>query len=107
MAGYFTQNYVNKPIKLMGLTSIQMFAVIGLMGLTVVICVSVLQTGALVALGIDAIMAIPIFIMTSKMNKEHKKGNPGYLNSYLAFMSTPRRIIDQKNVFKIIFNEHQ
>ncbi len=102
---YYTQNQVNKPIKFMGLSSRMIFAIIGILGLNVIFCVTILglkimQTGI-----VEFVLVIPITLFTARMNTEWRKGNKDYIGSLFSFMRTPRRIVDRKGLFKMLINE--
>jgi len=102
---YNTQVQMNKPMKFMGLSSLQLFIVIGILGLVMLVCMSFLKTPFIIPLVIDGILFVPIFLISKKLGKEHKKGNSDYYGSYVAYMSTPKKIIDKNKIFSFLVNE--
>jgi hypothetical protein len=102
---YKTQVHMNKPMKFMGLSSTQLFITAGSFGFVMVICISVLKVSVLVPFFIDSVFFVPVYFISKKLAKEHKKGNSTYLGSYLAFTSTPKKIIDKNKIFSFIVNE--
>jgi hypothetical protein len=91
---------VNKPIRMMGLTSMQFILVIAILGLSAVIMISI-GAAFLTMVFVLVIEIIPIMIYVSKSIKESKKGNYTFYSSWSAFQSTPRKIQDN-GVFKML-----
>lgn len=102
---YLTQVQMNKPMKFMGLSSMQLFISIGILGFIIVISTTIFHLSPLVPFLIDGVIFIPIFFGSKKLAAEHKKGNSTYLGSYFAFMNTPKKIIDKNKIFSFIVNE--
>ena len=102
---YNTKNQLNKPIRMMGLSSLQLFGIIGVVGLSVVISVTLFGLGILGSLVVAAFFLLPAFFIAGKLSTEHKKGHPDFMKSYMTFMSTPRKIIDKKGVLSMIYQE--
>lgn len=102
---YHTFVQMNKPMKFMGLSSLQMFVVVGLLGIVVIVCTSFIKTHVVVPILIDGVLLIPIFFISQKLKIEHKKGNSDYFGSYLAFFTTPKKIIDKNKIFSFLINE--
>lgn len=101
MRQYFTQNKMNKPIRMMGLSSLQFIAVLALLGLTTVVMVTAGASliGTMVPLVVEI---IPIVFYTAKASMEHKKGNPNFLSSWYMFQSMPKKIHDGKGIVKYL-----
>jgi|ERR1035437_1114285 hypothetical protein len=102
---YNTFVQMNKPMKFMGLSSIQLFGAIGILGLVVVVCMSFFKTKVYIPLSIDSVIFIPMYLISKKLTKEHKRGNSNYYGSFLAYWSTPKKIIDKNKVFNFLINE--
>lgn len=100
---YITHNHMNKPIRMMGLSSLQLFGVIGVLGLTLVILTAMVKASMMVTLIVFSMMVIPLIMLIAKLTKEHKKGCPDFIKSYFTFGSTPRKIIDSKSVLSMIY----
>lgn len=90
---------------MMGLSSIQLFVLIGIVGLTIVICTAVLGLKLLTTIVTTGIIILPLVAIAAKLNKEHKKGCPNYVLSYYTFLATPKKIIDKKGVLSMIYQE--
>src|ERR1035437_9573423 len=72
---YHKQVQMNKPMKFMGLSSIQLFIVVGILGSVILVCMSFLKTPFIVPLFIDGVLFVPTYYISKKFGKEHKKGN--------------------------------
>lgn len=102
---YITHNQMNKPIRMMGLSSLQLFAVIAVFGLTLVIMTAIVKASFLTILVVAAIIIILLTMLVAKLSREHKKGCPNYIKSYFTFTGTPKKIIDTKSVLSMVYNE--
>ncbi len=102
---YNTLNQMNKPIRMMGLSSIQLFIIIGVVGMTVMICTAIIGLNVLSTIMVAGVVILPLVFIAGKLSVAHKKGCPDYMKSYLAFMSTPKKIIDRKRLLSIIYQE--
>lgn len=101
MKEYRTLNKMNKPIRMMGLSSLQFLAIIVIVGLTITLLVSS-GTSLFAVLVVLMVEITPIVFYTSKASMEHKKGNPTYFSSWWMFGSTPKKIIDRKGILNYI-----
>ncbi len=92
---------INKPIKFWGLTSMQA-------GLYMLCCAAVIV--ATVFLGFHPVliaciaggMVVFTKVAFQKFIKEHKAGNPDYLNGLNVKSVTPKQITDKSQIFKLI-----
>ncbi len=100
MKKYNNMVKVNKPIRLMGLSSVQFMMVIAVLGLSAVIMVSAGSSIIAIA-SVLVIEGMPIMMYASKSIKEGKRGNYKFYSSWSAFQSTPRKIQDN-GIFSMI-----
>lgn len=95
-----SQNHMNKPVRMFGLTSMQFFLIAAAMGLLMVVMSTLVQAGFLVTMVTLGVLALPLTFAISKLRKEQEKGNPNYIQSMLAFGVTPKKIEDQNRVLQ-------
>ncbi|TYK32859.1 hypothetical protein FNJ60_10480 [Bacteroides pyogenes] len=95
---------MNKPIKFFGLTSIQFGTIMLCTALTIIFFIF----NNLHPLIIASIIVLIFFLFTflfSRLQKEHKAGNPDYLKGTYIKKSTPGKIVDKKKIFQFIYNK--
>ncbi len=94
---------INRPIKFSGLSSGQLGAFI-LGNFTLLIVSVFMRISPFLIIGIIGAIVVVSKRFFKKLDEEHKKGNPDYLAGKNVAKSTPRKITDQKRVFKILID---
>lgn len=106
MASYTIHKGVDKPVEFKGLQSQYLFIFAGgLIG--VFLLVVVLYMGGvnqLVCVGIGAVLGLTLVLLTFRMNE--KFGTHG-LMKLLATKLHPRRIINRRNIHRLIHTSHE
>lgn len=92
---------INKPIKFWGLSSMQAGLYILICAALIIIMVFIRIHPILIA-AVAAAMILFTKVAFQKFIKEHKAGNPDYLNGLNVKSVTPKQITDKSQIFKLI-----
>ena len=101
---YNTFKQINKPIRLSGLSPLQ-FAGIALSIAAIAITLLLMRQHPVMILILLMGFLYLLSVLFSTLNKEHKNGNPNYLQGVSVKNSTPKKILDRCQIFKFIMNK--
>lgn len=96
-----TMNKINRPIRFFGLTPIQFSLFVVLVAILIIISVFA-QLQPTTVVGVGGFFFIIAKSLFRTLNKEHKAGNPNYLDSLSVRTSTPSKIVDKHHIFNKI-----
>jgi len=88
---------------MLGLSAMQFFCSIALIGMSITIMVTASADMATIIIVI-MIEIVPIVFYSARSSIEHKKGNSFFLSSWLMFSNTPRKIFDGKGILNYLKN---
>lgn len=95
---FYGLSQLNKPIRFRGLSSLQLGASV----LGSIVVFMVMSTSGLSLVGLFSLTGGWIILLKGplkKLNQEHKKGTPNYVESFFMFSSTPKKIRDKEVIF--------
>lgn len=101
---YYGLSQLNKPIRFRGLSSLQLGAAV----LGSIVLFMILSISGQSFIGLFGLLAAWIILLKGplkKLNKEHKKGTPNYVESYFIFSSVPKKIRDKETIFQFLINK--
>jgi hypothetical protein len=97
---YNTQVQMNRPLRLAGFKSLQLGLILGMMGISAVVVISI--AGFIGFFFVEGIIVLPVILLSRKLQIEQKKGNYDFINSYMSFTSTPKKILDKNRCLKFL-----
>jgi c-di-AMP phosphodiesterase-like protein len=89
---------MNRPIRFFGLSSLQLGGLFVIAAIIIVIMITS-NAGVLFIVTLIACMLLLFSLLFSKLNKEHKRGNPNYAQGVSVQSATPRKVVDKKRIF--------
>jgi c-di-AMP phosphodiesterase-like protein len=95
---YHTLKKMNRPIRFFGLSSLQLGGLFVLTAIVIVIMITS-NTSPIVIVILLAGLLLSFSILFGKLNKEHKKGNPNYMQGLSVQSTTPQKIVDKQKIF--------
>lgn len=96
-----TMNKINRPIRFFGLTPMQFSLFVVSVAILIIISVFA-QLPPITVIGGGSFIFFISKSLFRTLNKEHKAGNPNYLESLSVRTSTPSEIVDKHHIFNKI-----